>query len=90
MSEDFKLPHGMTAICQHVFADERPVLLVSNMGDHWQMLCGGIHEDGPRVVGMSHLLARDATLLEILDLPEGWDAERAVVGGVWVRVMTED
>jgi hypothetical protein len=74
-------------VCSHVFENTRPVLLVSRAGDDWQLLCGGDHEtdEVPRVVGLNHLLQRDPTLAEVLDLPANWEAERDHVGSLWQR-----
>lgn len=65
-----------------------PILLVTHDADDgsWQFLCGTTNdtEDG-RVVGLGEMYARDATLGEVADLPEGWRAWRAAVGLPWQR-----
>ena len=40
-------------------------------------LCGGMHytDDDYHVAGRNHLLEGDATLHQILDLDNGWEAE---------------
>jgi hypothetical protein len=50
-------------------------------------LCGQAHGEDEQyhVVGMEHLLERDLTLAEILDLPDNSEAERSSVGGAWIR-----
>ena len=75
-------------VCSHVFNDTRPVLLVSRAGGDWQCLCGGNHEAGevPSVVGLNHLMERDVTLREIIDLPDDWEAERASQKDPWIRM----
>lgn len=74
-------------ICCHIFEKSRPVLLVARTGGDWQLLCGATHGPGerPRVVGLNHLLARDPSLQTILDLPDGWEAERDGLGDQWTR-----
>lgn len=74
-------------VCSHIFDATRPVLLVSREDGDWQLLCGGSHEadEKPRVVGLNHLIERDPTLREILDLPSDWDAERNAVNASWTR-----
>ena len=74
-------------ICLHVFENSRPVLLVSKEGGDWQFLCGGEHgqDELPRVVGINHLLSRDNTLLELLDLNDNWEAERKSLKDPWTR-----
>jgi hypothetical protein len=74
-------------ICLHVFEFERPILLVAKEDGDWQFLCGDEHDwtDLPKVVGLNHLLDRDSTLLELLDLPDNWEAERVNVNSPWQR-----
>jgi hypothetical protein len=70
-----------------VFSDTRPVNLVLQSDGDLQMLCGDGHDatELPRVVGLNHLLERDPSLKEVLDLPDGWEAERAAPGQRWQR-----
>jgi hypothetical protein len=82
--------HEIVYICEHVFRDERPVLHVCKTDGDWQFLCGGDHSTGlPVLVGMGHLIERDRTLLDILDLQEGWQAERNTATEPWERSLCE-
>jgi hypothetical protein len=75
-------------VCPHVFADTRPVLLVSKSDGDWQFLCGKDdfnNGDECHVVCLDHVLNRDPTLVKILDFPDDWEAERKRVGGAWKR-----
>jgi hypothetical protein len=74
-------------VCCHVFDGSRPIRLVAHEDGDWQFLCGEEHEpgDGPRVVGLNHLVERDPSLVEVLVLQQGWEAERHDVGSPWVR-----
>jgi hypothetical protein len=74
-------------VCSHVFEGSRPILLAAHEEGDWQFLCGGEHGsgDGPRVVGLNHLLAREPGINAILDLPQNWEAERPDVGRPWIR-----
>jgi hypothetical protein len=77
-----------TYVSCHVFNDTRPVLLVSRADGEWQCLCGRDDHDAgevPKVVGLNHLLERDASLRQLLDLPVQWEAERASVNEPWIR-----
>ena len=78
-------------VCSHIFEATRPVLLVSREDSDWQFLCGGSHEadEKPRVVGLNHLVDRDTTLREILDLPSDWDAERSEMSAPWTRTPSK-
>lgn len=66
--------------------------MVTRDEDDWTCVCGG--EDHTQdasdfaVVGLEHLVDRDPTLAEVLDLPVGWEAERAKPGSPWERVAT--
>ena len=79
-------------ICQHIFDDTHPVLLVCRAGGDWQFLCGADHPDGtrPRVVGINHIFDRDPTLRALADLPPEWEAERSKVGDPWARRPVSD
>jgi hypothetical protein len=81
--------HEKAYVCIHVFADERPVLLVSRPDGDWCFLCGDEHDDDAsdyRVMGIGHVLERDQTLHEVADLRADWEAERTAVGAEWRRV----
>lgn len=65
-----------------------PILVVLHYDDDdsWAFLCGTTNDEGDgRVIGMRAALRLDPTLREIADLPPGWRAERAAVGGPWRR-----
>ena len=80
--------HQKAYVCIHVFNEERPVLLVTREDGDWCLLCGDLHEETAshfRVVGIGHLLQRDESLKEILDLQPDWDAERSSADQPWQR-----
>ena len=75
-------------VCIHVFDMIRPVLLVANEDGEWMFLCGSDHVDRAdnfRVVGAGHLIARDPSLAECLDLTPGYEAERKSNEHEWIR-----
>lgn len=75
-----------TYVCQHVFENTRPVLLVVHDEGDWVFMCGKRdHGDDCRTVGVGHLRERDPTLDALSDLPLGCEAERAAVGEAWIR-----
>lgn len=77
-------------VCSHVFRDDRPVRLVSHEDGDWQFLCGEAdHNDDGHLVGLEHLIERDPTLSEVLDLPLDWDAEREDPGKPWIRTSSK-
>lgn len=80
--------HQRTYVCTHVFKEERPVLYVTRPDGDWCFLCGDEHPDEGsefRVVGLGHLMTRDGSLAEVLDLAPNQEAERDIVGGTWSR-----
>jgi hypothetical protein len=69
----------------------RPVLVVSHdeEGD-WQFLCDAtLRAEDCKIVCLGCALQRDHSLAEVADLPTGWQAIRAHVGGPWQRLPPE-
>ena len=65
-----------------------PVVLVTH--DHegnWQFLCGTTDDpkDG-RLVGMATVIEKNPTILELVDLPVGWQAIRESTDRPWQRM----
>lgn len=83
-------PETLAYVCSHVFGRTRPVLLVARDDGDWQFLCGGTHEpdEVPRVVGMNHLTDDDPSILQVVDLPVNWEAERKSPRDEWVRACS--
>lgn len=67
----------------------KPILLVSHdEDDHgWQFLDGSENPDLADAVHvcLSHVVETDQTLIELADLPPGWQAWRASLQDKWVR-----
>jgi hypothetical protein len=65
-----------------------PILMVSHDADDggWQFLCGTTTDptDG-RIVHLEDIVAMDATVTQLADLPLGWVAFRKSAGGEWTR-----
>jgi hypothetical protein len=81
-------PNTASITTRQVLEQGAPILLVTHDADDgsWQFLCGTTNEtaDG-RVVGLGEMYARDTTLGELANLPEGWRAWRSAVGFPWQR-----
>jgi len=79
-------------VCNHVFEDTRPILLVVHEEGDWMFLCGDSDHDlgDCRVVGVGHLVDRDPSLDVCADLPKGFEAERSAVGELWLRCRITD
>ncbi|ANL03540.1 hypothetical protein AMJ96_CH01917 [Rhizobium sp. N113] len=89
-SSKFEDPRLGVYCCGHMFRRERPARLVIREEGDWQFLCGGVdHSDPlePYHVSVGVLLDADSTLNQIADLPPEWEAERAEVGGAWLRTV---
>lgn len=75
-------------VCDHVFRDERPVLLATRVDELVCLLCGlDDHKDSAdsfRVVGANHVVERDPSTRKVLNLPIGQEAERSDVGAEWI------
>lgn len=73
---------------RQVLDGSEPILLFSHdEDDHgWQFI--GVSDatmaDG-RVVSLEEIVRLDPTVLEVSDLPPGWQAVRGFVGGAWSR-----
>jgi hypothetical protein len=79
--------HVGVIMWSHVFNDAHPVAPVVRTPDDCQFLCGGDHGEGerPRLVGIGHLLKRERSLREMLNLKNSREAERASVTRTWMR-----
>ncbi len=85
----FKDPQNLaTFTVADVLVGAKPVLRVSHdVADGcWQFLTGDpVDPDEAKLVCLADVVARDSALLEMADLPLGWQAERDGVGKPWVR-----
>jgi hypothetical protein len=80
--------HTASYICSHIFDASRPVLLVVHEDGDWSLMCGDGHDfdrNPPKVVGIGHILDRDPSLSQVLDLENGFEAERRGVNEPWER-----
>jgi hypothetical protein len=89
----FEDPRNVATITtRHVIRDGLPILLVTHDADDgcWQFLpgCDVVPADG-LIVGLGCMVARDASLAELADLPLGWRATRDRVGAPWTRTRSE-
>jgi hypothetical protein len=85
-------PHQKVDVCIHAFEGSKPVTLATRSGGDWCFLCGEEHEDiasSHRVVEIDHLFEKDPSLKELKDLPNDREAERAQLGGEWLRTQSD-
>jgi hypothetical protein len=85
----FDQPRNCSTLTMRQILDgSEPILLVSHDADDhgWQFI--GISDasvaDG-RLVCLEEIVRLDPTVLEVADLPPGWQAVRDEVGGQWSR-----
>ncbi len=74
-------------VCSHVFESTRPVLLVVREHGDWTFTCGSTDHgaNDSHLAGIGHMLERDPSLGECLDLLEGFEAQRTWIGVPWLR-----
>jgi hypothetical protein len=67
--------------------DDHPVLVVVHNADGaWQFLDGqDVTSDDVVLVHLAHVVGANEGVVEVADLPYGWEAERATEGSPWVR-----
>jgi hypothetical protein len=84
----FADPPNTASITTQQVLDGAPILRVTHDADDggWQFLCGTTDDTADaRVIGLGRMIARDSTLGELADLPEGWQAWRASPALRWER-----
>jgi hypothetical protein len=59
--------------------------VVRDADGDWQLLCGPVEADDPKVFHLHHALDRDRTLLDVLDLEPGQRADREARDRPWDR-----
>jgi hypothetical protein len=77
-----------TFTVRQIVKENHPILLVNHDAEDgsWQFLTGGpLDMADAMLVGLEEMVMLDATLLELADLPEGWQASREHQGQVWHR-----
>ena len=69
-----------------------PVRVVARDADgDWQFLDGNpIDQEEATITELGEVIDRDPTLLEVADLPMGWEARRAGPGEPWTRGAMPD
>ena len=73
---------------RQVLDGSEPILLVSHDADDhaWQFIgTTNASVADARLVALEEIVDLDATVLEVADLPPGWQAIREKVGGAWSR-----
>ena len=77
-----------TLTMRQVLDGSEPILLVSHDADDhgWQFIgsSDAAVADG-KLVCLEHIVHLDPTVLEVADLPPGWQAIREHVGAPWIR-----
>jgi hypothetical protein len=82
----------MTITMRQIVREGHPVLLVvrDQEDGSWQFLTGSKFTvaDGMMVL-LKNIVALDSSLIELADLPVGWQASRIDKGQPWIRVQCE-
>jgi hypothetical protein len=92
----FDSPNGLVITTRQVMEEGWPILLVAHDAEEprgWQFLNGnGDTEDRANgiPVHVEHVIERDASVVELADLPPGWQARRASEREQWIRERSSD
>ena len=73
---------------RQVLDGSEPILLVSHDADDhgWQFIgTSDASAADAKLVALEEIVEIDPTVLEVADLPPGWQAVRERVGGAWTR-----
>ena len=85
----FEAPPNVAVITmRQILEGKAPILFVSHDEDDggWQFLTGAVLDaDDAKVVALRTIVALDAAIAELADLPEGWTAARDAPGEPWRR-----
>ena len=70
-----------------MFERDEPILLVAHDDDDalWQLIGSTDAADKGEIGHLHHAIDEDQTLLDVLDLQPGEEAERSAVGEPWAR-----
>ncbi len=85
-------PRAAVFVSRAAFWSGAPILRVfhDSEGD-WQFISSPPEADEmPALVALEEIVHLDRSVAEVGDLPEGWAAERAWVGGPWTRFESGD
>ncbi len=85
-------PNAAAITSKHITFEKKPILLVTHYADDhsWAFLSGEIVSvTEAQVLSMQEIVHIDPTLIQIADLPPGWSANRACIGGGWNRYETD-
>lgn len=84
-------PDVATFTVRQIISGNKPILFVNHDAEDgsWQFLTGSpLDRSDALLVGLAEMLRHDATLVELADLPEGWQASRKHKGADWQRAAS--
>jgi hypothetical protein len=82
-------PNVATFTVRQIVDGGEPILLVAHDAEDggWQFLTGGpISMSDAMLVSLAEIVRRDPSVVELADLPLGWEASRMALGASWERV----
>jgi hypothetical protein len=77
---------------KHIVRNHKPVLFVSHDAEDgaWQFHSGDIARDEDvMIIALSEMVEIDSTIMELADLPLGWEAVRNSTLEPWIRRQHE-
>ena len=86
----FESPNGLAITTRQVMEQGWPILLVTHDAEEppgWQFINGQDTNDRANgiPVHVEHVIERDPSVMELADLPEGWQARRDSEDSPWIR-----
>lgn len=84
-------PNVATFTVRQIISGNEPILLVTHDAEDgsWQFLTNSpLDMSDALLVGLVEMVEHDATLLELADLPEGWQASRENKDESWHRAVS--
>ncbi len=93
MPQAFPWPFDQPPNCaiftmRQVMNGSEPILLISHDAeDHgWQFIgSSNASKHDAMIVSLQEIVRVDSTILEVANLPVGWEAVRDKIGGTWTR-----
>jgi hypothetical protein len=76
----------------HVLVDEQDIIFVHHgLDNFWQFHCSGEKKMADAmIVSLRQIVAHDSSVLEVADIPPGWEATRTHRGAAWQRRKSDE
>jgi hypothetical protein len=77
---------------RQVLEREEPILRVTDDTDDygWQFLGSDARAEDAKIISLAEAVELDPSVLQVADLPAGWQARRASLEEPWIREIISD